>query len=260
MPQDQPAPQPGSQPASQPAPAPAAGPNSNGSSPAQATDNRQAQQDTAFYNKTQNVATQQRQVDQSRQDVERREAALNYPGNSQTPFGQQPPANNQPGYAPQSGQPQYGQMAIPPETARGLVSQFGYEGAEMIVAAANQIMQPVVQNLQMQSQQIQEHQRNALESAISARGQEAYGEAWKEAKAPVMDLIKQYGIPLDVAYNAVTAGKAKQKGTDEAYQNMQRKEDGNVQTQASQPSPSAGRAVESFGDAFDAAWQEHQQG
>lgn len=257
MPQEQPAPQPGSQPASQPASEAAAGPNSGRSNPAPAADNRQAQQDRDYYNKTQNVANDRRQVEQQRDEISRREAALNYPGETpQVPYGQQPPGYgqpNQPGQQPQQGG--YPQPQQPDFSA--LVGQFGYEGAQSIVHAFNQLAQPVVQNLQMQSQQLQESQRTALETTLSARGQEAYGAEWKEVKAPVMDLIRQYGIPLNVAYDAVTAGKARQQGTDQAYQNMQRKEQGNVETQGAQPAPSAEPEINSFADAFNAAWNSH---
>lgn len=246
----------GSQPESQVSVDTVSGPNS-AESQAVNTEPRQVERDRDYYNKTQEVASQRRAVEEERLRIEREKAEL-YRMNGQQYQGVTPPYGYQQPASPQQA-PQYQPGYQQPTQAdfSQLVDQFGYEGARSVVGAVQQIAQPILQqNLAIQ-QELHQQQITGLETTINLRGQEAYGGEWNKNRDAVMGLIRSYGLPLQTAWNAVTAEQAKQNGINQAYQNMNRKTDSNVVAEKSSPARESQAPINSVGDAFRAAMRQH---
>ncbi len=153
-------------------------------------------------------------------------------------------------------QPSYG--FGPPPSYGQLVEQFGADGASTIMSVVNQLAGPVQQKIAIAEAQLSHTQMLALETQLNARGKETYGQEWSESGQEAMDLIKQFGMPLEKAWFAVTGEKSFQRGRDEAYRNQATKEGQQVaQPSAAAQPPSGGAPIGSFGDAFKSAWSEH---
>lgn len=225
------------------------------------TGNMTESQASDYYNKTQQLAAERRAFEQEK-------AKYTAPVNQGYSTPANPYANN--GYpahlnnqglpyqpAPQY-QPPNPANFIPPEVAKTLVDQFGFDGAQSIVKVAQSLTQPLMQQFSQTQSQVIETQRASLESQINNQAVETYGkEQWNAVKGPAMELIKTYGIPLQHAFNAVNAERVAQQAKDQAYQNQAQKVAGNVQSQTVQPSTQSTPVINSVSDAFRDAMKQH---
>lgn len=223
-------------------------------------------QSSDYYNKTQQLATERRAFEEERSRYQapaqgQQDQGYSTPANPYANNGYPAQYNNQ-GQQFQQPAQQYQQQPasalIPPETAKALVEQFGFDGANSIVKVAQSLTQPLMQQFSQTQAQVHETQRASLESQINTQAVETYGkEQWNAVKGPAMELIKTYGMPLKHAYNAVNAERVAQQATNQAYANQAQKTAGNVQTQTVQPSTQSAPVINTVGDAFRDAMKQH---
>lgn len=209
-------------------------------------------QQSDYYNKTQQLAQERRAFDAERTKFEQERGSLlsrisPQQTNNQNQYGYQPHGQNS-NPATSELNPNYTQLA----------QQFGVEGANAILGSLTQIAQPVQNELAETQKRLALTEFQTLVGHISTRGKELYGnEAWKEKGEQVLDTIMKYnGLPLEKAWWVVNGESAHQQGVDKAYQNQQQKEQANVNVNKSTTDNTV-KSVDSFGDAFEAAWQEH---
>jgi len=221
-------------------------------------------QSSDYYNKTQQLAQQRRELESERLrfETERKQYGYGQNTNQQGQYGQtanQYPANNvQAPVAPV-------QNPNDPAVFKSLVNQLGFEGAESVLHTFNQLAQPFQQQIQATQQQLQliqqqneKIQYDALVSQVEGRGKALYAnEGWATKKDEVMSMIQTYGYPLEHAWMIANASNVKQTAIDQAYKNQQQKLTGNVASQAVAPANEATSEYNDIAAAFKAAWDKH---
>lgn len=207
-------------------------------------------QQSDYYNKTQELAQGRRALDAEKAKFEQERSA--FLAKIQP---QQNPQNS--GYSNQNPNTLPASPELIPNYAE-LAQQFGVEGANAILGSLTKIAQPVQSELAETQKRLAMAEFNTLVSQISNRGKELYGEqAWKDKGEQVLQVIMQYnGLPLEKAWWVVNGETAHQQGIDKAYQSQQQKQTENVSTNKTTTDNTV-QSVNSFGDAFESAWQQH---
>lgn len=213
-------------------------------------------QQADYYNKTQQLAQQRRELEAQRAQFEQERQGFfrqnGFP--QQQPQGQgwgQPTTGYpQPSYPPL----QAPQLPIDPQVYARLVEQFGKEGADAQVQAIMQTTGSVQQQLAEARQLALQAQYSAAEQSVNIKGERLYGEEWKIHGPKVMEfIIRANGVPLEQAWYAVRGPELIQQGRDAAYQAQQQKAEANVAQKSVQPANTQLGNIGSFEDAFSSA-------
>lgn len=208
-----------------------------------------------YYNKTQALAQQRRTFEDERKAFEaERNSWAQSRGQSQPTFQNQQPVYPQNQYG--QGLPS-GQNPNNPDVFKGLVDQFGYEGASAMLQTFNAITAPVQQQIAAAQQQLVQTQVATIKNEISSRGKSLFGDAWAPVENDVMEKIVRYGCPLEEAWAIVNFGKEKQAGIDAAYKNQEQKMSGNVEAPTIAPRGTTPSAVNSIDDAIRLAMRDN---
>lgn len=219
-------------------------------------------QSADYYNKTQQIAAQRRELESERARFEQ-ERAQHYQqyGNPQGGYNQ----NQNPNYGALPAGQNYPQnqnkVQIDPQAYSDLVEQFGREGADALLRNQQQLIEPVQRDLLESREEARNAKIYYLEQSINLKGQDLFGkEEWKAKGQPVMDFVRQYGVGVEQAWYAVHGASMRQAGVDAAYQAQQTKEQGNVSESNVQPRDTSASDFDSLESAMEAAWQQHGGG
>ncbi|MGE0630959.1 MAG: hypothetical protein AB7O96_01020 [Pseudobdellovibrionaceae bacterium] len=207
-----------------------------------------------YYNKTQALAQDRRSFEAEKQAWYQKQG--NQPASHAPAYGQPnytPPQTQYYGQAPQ------GMPLNPnnPDVFKGLVDQFGYDGANTMLQTFNSITQPVQQQLALAQQQLAQTQYSTLRHELNSKGRDLFGEAWNSRANQVLEKVTQYGCPLEEAWAIVNFGNEKQAGMDAAYKAQEIKTSANVNSGTVAPVKSGSMSVNSLDDAVGLALQEH---
>lgn len=232
-----------------------AGPNAAGKPSEPVTQSGMtSSQSVDYYNKTQQLAQQRRELEAERNAWEQERARYyQQNGNPQNQsYGGQYPAGQQ----TQSSQNQFFPQ-VDPHVYANLVEQFGKDGADAQVRLIQQSTAPVQQQLAIAQEQARLAQITAYEQSLNLKGAQLFGEEWNTKGPDVMNFVKQYGIPIEKAWYAVNGEAIKQAGIDSAYQAQAAKAGNNVQQSNVQPAATQPSEHNSFSDAFSSAWGQY---
>lgn len=201
-----------------------------------------------YYNKTQSLAAERRAFEAERQQwlqktqqAQPQQASTqsqNYQGQYYQGNQQQPNPNN-------------------PDVFKGLIDQFGYDGAMAMQQAFNTFAAPVQQQIALAQNEIRQATFSTLKNEICSRGKSLFGAEWDANESNVLEKITQYGCPIEEAWAIVNFGKEKQAGIDAAYKNQGLKAGGNVGTSNVNLSNVTPASVSSLDDAISLAMKEH---
>lgn len=230
-------------------------------------------QDADYYNKTQQLAAERRQVEEERRALEAERARFQQPNRQpnqgyQNYFENPVPA----GYYPPQNQHQSDLFSTPtspfsyplqgtqiePQEYASLVEQFGKEGADAAVRAITKMTAPLQQLVQGALQEVTNTKVGTLIESLNMRGKQTYGDAWDSKRNEVLSLIGKHGIALEQAWYAVNGKSIEQAAMDRAYQAQQVKQAANVSQSNIQPK-SVPTTFKTVADAFEAAWQDAQR-